>query len=55
MDKYTTDLSTVIRDYVMENTYKMVWPSFLVELSVKYPKRKNLYFNYLSLLIFKYY
>ena len=55
MDKYIKDLTTIIRDCSMENTYKMVWIRSLVEFSVKYPQKKNIHFNDLSPFIFKYY
>ena len=55
MNRYIIDLSTVIRDCIMTNTYKMAWIRSLVEISVKQPKRKNIHFSDLSPLIFKYY
>ena len=55
MDRYIIELSTVIRDCIMTNTYKMAWIRSLVEISVKQPKRKNIHFSDLSPLIFKYY
>ena len=33
MEKYIKDLTTIIRDCNMENTYKMSWVRSLVELS----------------------
>tara|TARA_B100002052_G_scaffold253812_1_gene243052 strand:+ start:451 stop:1374 length:924 start_codon:yes stop_codon:yes gene_type:complete len=55
MEKYIKDLTTIIRDCNMENTYKMSWVRSLVELSVKHPQKKHIHFNDLSPLIFKYY
>jgi len=55
MEIYIKDLTTIIRDCTMENTYKMSWVRSLVELSVIYPQKKDIHFNDLSPLIFKYY
>ena len=55
MEDYIKDLTTVIRDCSMENTYKMSWVRSLVEWSVKNPNKKQIYFNDLSPMIFKYY
>ena len=55
MEKYIRDLTTVISDCFMTNTYKMSWVRSLVEWSVKNPRKKHIHFNDLSPLIFKYY
>jgi hypothetical protein len=55
MEKYIEQLTKVIRNCSMENTYKMSWIRSLVEWSVKYPRKQNIHFKELSPLIFKYY
>ena len=55
MNKYIKDLTTIIRDGNMENTYKMSWIRSIVEHSTINPHTKIIPFDNLSPLIFKYY
>jgi len=55
MNKYIKDITTIIRDCSMDNTYKMSWIRSIVEYSSKNPSTKKIYFDDLSQLIFKYY
>lgn len=55
MDKYLQDLSTVIRDCSMDNTYKMVWVRSIVETCVLEPDLEEIHFDQLSRKIFGYY
>ena len=55
MNKYIKDITTIIRDCSMENTYKMGWIRSIVEYSSKNPSINKIDFDDLSLLIFKYY
>jgi len=54
MDDYLKQLSHIISNGSMENTYKMSWIRSIVETCEKEPK-KNIHFDELSPLIFKYY
>ena len=55
MNQYIKDLTTIIRDCSMDNTYKMGWIRSIVEYSSKNPSINKIDFDDLSLLIFKYY
>ena len=57
MDKYIKELTYVIKNCEMENTYKMCWIRSIVESCVlrKDPKQKEFHFNHLSSRIFGYY
>ena len=55
MDQYIKDLSTLIREGEMENTYKMVWIRSIVESCVLDPKKSLIHFDQLSEKIFGYY
>ena len=55
MNNYIKDLTTIIRDCSMENTYKMSWIRSIVEYSTKNPSVNKVHFEELSPLIFKYY
>lgn len=55
MHPYIEDLTTVIRDCAMENTYKMSWCRALVEHAVNHPTQTRIDFDKISLLMFKYY
>ena len=55
MNTYIKDLTTIIRDCSMDNTYKMSWIRSIVEYSTKNPSVTKVHFNDLSPLIFKYY
>ena len=55
MDKYLNDITTIIRDCNMDNTYKMSWVRSIVEYCSKNPNNKRIHFDELSKLIFKYY
>ena len=55
MNKYINDITTIIRDCSMENTYKMSWIRSIVEYCSKNPNINKIKFEHLSLLIFKYY
>ena len=55
MEKYLSDLTEVIAEGAMENTYKMAWARALVELCVKNPERQKFHFDEFAFLIFKYY
>ena len=55
MNKYIKDITTIIRDCSMENTYKMSWIRSIVEYCSKNPNINKIKFEHLSLLIFKYY
>ena len=55
MNKYIKDITTIIRDCSMDNTYKMSWIRSIVEYLSKNPSTKKIYFDDLSQLIFKYY
>ena len=55
MDQYIKDLSTLIREGEMENTYKMVWIRSIVESCVLDPRSSLIHFDQLSEKIFGYY
>ena len=55
MNKYLNDITTIIRNCNMDNTYKMSWVRSLVEYCSKNPNVKTIHFDELSKLIFKYY
>ena len=55
MDPFIEDLSEVIKNGDMENTYKMVWIRSIVETCVLEPKIKTIHFDQLSKKIFGYY
>ena len=55
MDKYIRDLSYVISNCNMDNTYKMAWIRSLVESCILNPKKDEFHFDYLARLIFGYY
>ena len=55
MDQYIKDLSYVIQNGEMENTYKMVWIRSIVETCVLNPNVKTIHFDELSVKIFGYY
>lgn len=55
MNNYLNDLTHLIRNGNMENTYKMSWVRSIVEYCSKYPDVKTIHFDELSKLIFKYY
>ena len=55
MDNYINNLTDLISNCPMENTYKMSWCRALVEHSYNDPNQKKIHFDKLSELIFKYY
>ena len=55
MDQYIKDLSYVIQNGDMENTYKMVWIRSIVETCCLNPKTREIHFDTLSKKIFGYY
>ena len=55
MNKYLNDITTIIRDCSMVNSYKMSWIRSIVEYCSKNPKSSIIHFDDLSRLIFKYY
>ena len=55
MDDYLKDLTKVIRESKMTNTYKMCWMRSIIEYLVNNPKKNTISFDDLSPLIFKYY
>ena len=55
MNSYIEDLTTIISDCSMENTYKMSWSRALVEHAYNYPHKKEIHFDRISELMFKYY
>jgi len=55
MDPYIKDLSFVIQNCEMENTYKMVWIRSIVENCVLNPEQEIIHFDQLSPRIFGYY
>ena len=55
LNKYIQNLTSIIRDSKMENTYKMSWIRSIVEHSTMNPNTKIIPFENLSPLIFKYY
>ena len=55
MNNYLNDITNIIRNGSMENTYKMSWIRSLVEYCSKHPDVKTINFDELSKLIFKYY
>ena len=55
MNNYLNDITNIIRNGSMENTYKMSWIRSLVEYCSKHPDVKTIHFDELSKLIFKYY
>ena len=55
MDPYIKDLSYVIQNCVMQNTYKMVWIRSIVENCFLHPDRKLIHFVELAPKIFGYY
>ena len=55
MNTYIKDLTTIIRDCSMDNTYKMSWIRSIVEYSTKNPSVTKVHFKDLSPHIFKYY
>ena len=54
MDDYLKQLTDIITNGAMDNTYKMSWIRSIVETCEKEPK-KIIHFDELSSLIFKYY
>ena len=55
MNNYLNDITNIIRNGSMENTYKMRWIRSLVEYCSKHPDVKTIHFDESSKLIFKYY
>jgi hypothetical protein len=55
MDQYIKDLTYVIQNGEMENTYKMVWIRSIVETCVLETSNKMIHFDKLSQEIFRYY
>ncbi len=55
MDQYIKDLSYVIQNGDMENTYKMVWIRSIVETCCLEPNIREIHFDTLSKKIFGYY
>ena len=55
MDDYLKNLTRVIRECRMTNTYKMCWMRSIVEYLIKNPNKDTVHFDELSPLIFKYY
>jgi len=55
MEQYIKDLTYVIQNGEMENTYKMVWIRSIVETCVLDPNVQEIQFDHLSKLIFGYY
>jgi len=55
MDQYIKDLSYVIQNGDMENTYKMVWIRSIVETCCLEPNTREIHFDTLSKKIFGYY
>ena len=55
MDQYLQDLTYVIRNCSMDNTYKMVWIRSIVETCVLEPDFEEIHFDQLSRKIFGYY
>ena len=55
MDKYIKELTYVISNGSMENTYKMGWVRSLVDFGIFNPNKKLVHFNELSRFIFGYY
>lgn len=55
MEQYIKDLTYVIQNGEMENTYKMVWVRSIVETCVLDPNVQEIQFDHLSKLIFGYY
>ena len=55
MNKYLNDITTIIRDCSMVNTYKMSWIRSIVEYCSKNPNSSIIHFDDLSRLIFKYF
>lgn len=55
MEQYIKDLTYVIHNGEMENTYKMVWVRSIVETCVLDPNVQEIQFDHLSKLIFGYY
>ena len=55
MDQYIKDLTYVIQNGEMENTYKMVWIRSIVETCLLDPNVQEIQFDHLSKLIFGYY
>lgn len=55
MDDYLKNLTKVIRECKMTNTYKMCWMRSIVEYLINNPNKDTIHFDELSPLIFKYY
>ena len=55
MDQYIKNLSYVIQNGDMENTYKMVWIRSIVETCCLNPNTREIHFDTLSKKIFGYY
>lgn len=55
MDKYIQDLTYVISNGSMDNTYKMGWIRSLVDFSIFNPNERLVHFDKLSKFIFGYY
>ena len=55
MDDYVRNLTRVIRECKMTNTYKMCWMRSIVEYLINNPCEDTIRFDELSPLIFKYY
>ena len=55
MHQYIRDLVDAISNGTMENTYKMGWIRSIVEFCVSHPTKKEIHFDELAQLIFKYY
>ena len=55
MDDYLKDLTKVIRESKMNNTYKMCWMRSIIEYLINNPEKDTISFDDLSPLIFKYY
>jgi 5-methylcytosine-specific restriction endonuclease McrA len=55
MEQYIKDLTYVIQNGEMENTYKMAWIRSIVETCVLDPNVQEIQFDHLSKLIFGYY
>ena len=55
MEPYITQLSKIIRNTDMNNTYKMVWIRSIVEICVLDPDKETIHFDDLPPKIFGYY
>ena len=55
MNPYIQEFTEIIRNGIMENTYKMSWARALVELCVKDPQKHLIEFKDIGKLMFQYY